>query len=209
MIITLPHKRVSGIYCIQNIVNKKKYIGSSIDIYYRLYRHKSDLLKNRHANKHLQSSYNKYGRDNFNTFIIEEVDELNILEKEQYYVDIINPEYNKIKDVIRNLLPEESKRKISSTLKNKYKSGEIKTYKQNHRWRKTYLYDLNWTFIQEFESPKIAADYIQCSYNHLWLCLKEPNKHRLILGKYRVSYLDPIKLGEFGETPEVDNTEPS
>jgi len=40
----------SGIYCIKNIVNDKFYIGSSIHIYYRLRRHKSDLIKKTHAN---------------------------------------------------------------------------------------------------------------------------------------------------------------
>lgn len=56
---------ISGIYCIENTVTGKKYIGSSKNIFKRLKDHMYKLKKNVHPNKHLQSSFNKYNIENF------------------------------------------------------------------------------------------------------------------------------------------------
>lgn len=49
------------VYCIENIVNNKKYIGQSIDFDFRKKTHLKKLKTNTHGNSHLQSSWNKYG----------------------------------------------------------------------------------------------------------------------------------------------------
>jgi group I intron endonuclease len=54
-----------GIYKITNIVNNKCYVGSSINIKNRIYKHFWLLSNNKHYNLHLQKSYNKYGKSNF------------------------------------------------------------------------------------------------------------------------------------------------
>ena len=59
-----------GIYYIKNLSNNKYYIGQSINIDKRINRHINELRKNKHSNKHLQSSYNKYGEKNFKFDII-------------------------------------------------------------------------------------------------------------------------------------------
>lgn len=45
-----------GIYKIQNILNKKLYIGSSNNIVRRWKAHKHDLFLNKHINKKLQNA---------------------------------------------------------------------------------------------------------------------------------------------------------
>ena len=59
-----------GIYKISNIINNKVYIGQSIDIQRRFSEHMRELNNNCHYNKHLQASYNKYGREAFSCEIL-------------------------------------------------------------------------------------------------------------------------------------------
>jgi group I intron endonuclease len=84
-----------GIYCIENIENKKKYIGSSKHVYKRRNRHFSELKNGKHKNIKLQSSYDKHGKDKFVFYIIELViDEKLLISREQFYIDSLKPEYN-------------------------------------------------------------------------------------------------------------------
>jgi group I intron endonuclease len=85
----------SGIYQIRNLINNKLYIGSSQVISKRWELHKCSLKTNKHHNIHLQRAYNKYGKDNFVFEILEHIDDINNLyPKEQYYIDLLKPEYN-------------------------------------------------------------------------------------------------------------------
>ena len=83
-----------GVYCIENLVNNKKYVGQSINIEERWYRHRNSLNKNMHYNEHLQSSWNTYGEDSFSFYVLQEciVDELD--ELEIYYIDLFNSDNN-------------------------------------------------------------------------------------------------------------------
>lgn len=84
-----------GIYVIQNLVNDKMYIGSSINTRKRKNRHFSELKRGVHKNRKLQSSYNKYGKDNFSFRQLETVeDKSSLIEREQYYIDTLKPELN-------------------------------------------------------------------------------------------------------------------
>jgi len=66
-------EKISGIYCIENIINEKKYIGRAFNIYKRWNRHQNILRRNKHENNYLQRSYNKYGKENFKYYIIQEL----------------------------------------------------------------------------------------------------------------------------------------
>lgn len=56
---------VGYIYHITNKETGKKYIGQTIDIDWRLYRHFQELAKGTHHSTKLQRAYNKYGKDKF------------------------------------------------------------------------------------------------------------------------------------------------
>lgn len=55
----------TGIYQIVNQVNGKRYIGSALSLKTRERNHFSSLLYNKHHSIHLQRSYNKYDKENF------------------------------------------------------------------------------------------------------------------------------------------------
>ncbi len=111
----------SGIYKIANKVTRDYYIGSSVDINKRFIRHKTDLKHNNHGNIYLQRIHNKYGIDNLSFEIIEYVgNKNNLIAREQYYFDILKPEYNLQKIAGSNLgykPSAETRKKISKALK--------------------------------------------------------------------------------------------
>ena len=146
-------KNKCGIYMIFNLVNGKRYIGSSLDIYNRLHEHLHNLKNNKSHNKHLQNAWNKYGESSFLYNVLEFTKDDVRFEREQYYIDVISPEYNLTNHVIANTgysPTEETRNKIANTLKEKYKSGELTAYRQDHLWIKTWIYNIR-TFKLEAE----------------------------------------------------------
>ncbi len=79
--------RKSGIYKIENKVNGKVYVGSSVNINKRFSNHSWKLRGNKHINPHLQNAWNKYGEESFSFDIIEEIDSSLFLEREQFHID--------------------------------------------------------------------------------------------------------------------------
>lgn len=79
---------ICGVYNIRNIVNNKRYIGSSKDIYGRWTVHLRNLENKKHPNDHLQKAWNKYGKENFEFAILEECDENIRYKIEQEWCDL-------------------------------------------------------------------------------------------------------------------------
>ena len=88
----MAKQKICGVYKITNIVNGKIYIGSSKDILNRWYQHERNLDEGNHGNAHLQNAWDKYGGKNSFTFeIIEECNPTIQFEREQFYLDKLNP----------------------------------------------------------------------------------------------------------------------
>lgn len=90
----MAEEKICGIYCIENMINHKKYIGQSIDIYSRWYSHKQKLNTNNHHSQYLQNAWNKYGESSFVFYIAELCDKDYLNEKEIYWIEYYNTYYD-------------------------------------------------------------------------------------------------------------------
>lgn len=83
------------IYCIENKINHKKYIGQTNYFIGRKAEHFNRLRKNKHINQKLQNAFNKYGEENFFIYPIEENLPAEVLnEKEIYYIKYYDTYHN-------------------------------------------------------------------------------------------------------------------
>lgn len=115
-----------GIYKL--IINNKIYIGSAVNLSKRLRSHLNDLKANRHGNIHLQRAFILYKEIDFE--ILEFVSDVkSLIEREQYFIDSLNPHYN-ISKIAGSQLgfrhSAESKVKISEVQKGKKLSVDTK-----------------------------------------------------------------------------------
>jgi len=119
-----------GIYQIKNKVNNKSYVGSSSRLKLRWNRHLTDLKSNVHHSLALQRAFHKYGYGNFEFIILENCEENKLLEREQYYLDNLKPEYNICK-VAGNCVgvkhSSETIEKRRNSLINSWEKKELKT----------------------------------------------------------------------------------
>lgn len=80
-----------GIYRITCTANGKIYIGQSKRLLKRINEHRSLLLHRRHTNLHMQGTWNKYGETSFVFDIIEICEYAVLTEREQYWLDTLQP----------------------------------------------------------------------------------------------------------------------
>lgn len=78
-------ERICGIYCIENKINHKKYIGQSIDIKSRWQQHRTRAQRDNY-NSFLYGAMKKYGIESFNFIIIEECAEEELDEREIFWI---------------------------------------------------------------------------------------------------------------------------
>lgn len=182
-----------GIYKIT--CNEHSYIGSSINIYYRLKRHISDLLRNKHANKYMQNAFNKYGKDSFNFEVIEECSRVVLIKTEAHYIQSMTPDLNFIQNPVAVVHSNETLLKISTTLKEAYASKRIK----NPISRTVHQYNITGFYLKSYES---------CAEAEKQLNLPKGKVSKVASGKgfscrdYRWSYKLKDKLEESSIKPD-------
>ncbi len=87
---------ISGIYCFKNLINNKRYIGQSIDIYNRYDQHiwRLDHKYWEKENHHLIRAWHKYGKENFEFTILEECNIDDLDNREIYWIAYYNSRKN-------------------------------------------------------------------------------------------------------------------
>lgn len=88
---------ISHVYCILNIHNGKRYVGSTTSLSLRKRQHLFELRKFKHPSRVMQADYITYGEDAFKMFSLEEVftfEREELFAREQHWIDLYKPEYN-------------------------------------------------------------------------------------------------------------------
>lgn len=128
-----------GIYCIENNIDHKKYIGQSTDIHDRWHKHVNRLENQTHHNKYLQMSWNVYGKFNFTFSILQLCNESELDSLERYYINLFNTTdidkgyniYNGGKS--KYSIPEMTRKLIGQSRQGKLHSEEVRKRMSENR----------------------------------------------------------------------------
>ena len=140
----MQDNKQSGIYCIENLITNKKYIGQSNNIHNRWRKHISELNRNSHFNDYLQNAWNKYGVNNFKFYVLEYCEPDKLDEREKYYIDLYctvnrNHGYNLKSGGQTNIsYSEETRKKMSISIQRSYlnpKRKEIQRVNALKQWK--------------------------------------------------------------------------
>jgi len=91
--IMLENKGKVGVYLWTNKINGKRYIGSSINLSGR-FLHYFSIAYISTINMLIYKALLKYGHENFSLSILEYCDLADVIDREQFYLDTLKPEYN-------------------------------------------------------------------------------------------------------------------
>jgi hypothetical protein len=142
---------MKGIYIITNTKNGKVYIGKTErDIWERLkMEHRADLIYNKHYNKHLQRSWNKYGENYFTFKVLEKCNDYittkDLNKKEMYWIAYYqsnNPKFGYNKTIGGGSISKKEKNRIQIIANIKNKNITIETIiisNQNYKNKKYIL----------------------------------------------------------------------
>lgn len=155
----------SGVYLIINRFNSKVYVGSSINVKRRLSKHKSNLIRGKHENNHLQRAWNKYGENRFSFIKILDLptSQLAIEEKrimKKLSADNYNCGYNIISTpYTKPPVAVETKLKLSEKFSGENSTSVILNWEIVNEIRSKYCSDfrLSWKILAEEYGVSISC----------------------------------------------------
>jgi len=136
------HLDQSGIYCIRNKTNSKVYIGKAKCIYRRIRQHINLLNKrSKDENDHFINAWHKYGRENFEYFVIEFVQLDQLKERELYWQRVYkctnrDKGYNiRLDSETSCIVSKETRKKLSEAQINRYKDPKERLKVSHTYWK--------------------------------------------------------------------------
>lgn len=178
------NKNKSGIYRWVNKINNKSYIGSATNLTKRLSEHlNKESYANKKSNLNLQKAFKKYGYSKFRLEILEYCNIFNLILKEQYYMDLLKPEYNILK-------------LARSSLGFKHSSGTLLRFKNRDLGTGSFTMVINKkdNSTKSYDSIRQAAKALYVSHVSL---LNYVNNNKLFKNTYLIICKEPnTKISE-------------
>jgi group I intron endonuclease len=113
-----------GIYAITNEMAKRTYVGGSFDIGKRWLAHKSYLRHGKHRVKAMQEDYDSSGKDWMTYELLEECHSTQLRTREIWWINALNPKYNRHKPPIGTEVIEKDRRMCECCEKSVARKGE-------------------------------------------------------------------------------------
>jgi group I intron endonuclease len=210
LLILKDNKGKSGIYRWTNLITGKSYIGNSVNLnrrfreYYNINHLQSALRK---SNSRIHGSLLKYGYSRFSLDIMEYCDKSDLLNREQFYMDNLLPEYNILKlagsragykyskESLSNIWTSERKSKHKNWLKLFNESPFAKENLKNMQITISYkveILDIVSNKITVYDSIRAASREIGCNHATIILALnnlQEKEFSRVFKERYKCRYL--------------------
>ena len=164
-------QKLCGIYRLS--VAEHSYIGSSKNLYARLHEHFVDLSNGNHTNPFLQKVVSKYGVEAITVDIIELCSAETRIQREKYWITTLSSDMN-LKDPVTCELSEESKRRVSESLKRGYEIG-----RHTKRFQSATIdcYDYFGEYITTYSTKEEAAEACNISVQEVTECLRAYRKN--------------------------------
>ena len=202
-------KKQCGIYRLS--VGEHSYIGSSKNLYSRLYEHRRDLLNNEHTNPFLQKVVNKYGVESIVIDIVELCDKDTRIQREAYWIKELKSDMN-LKDPVTCELSESSRKKLSESVR---KGLELGRYVKCFQTSTIECYDYFGEYITTYSTKEEAAIACDISVKDVDRCLgaykhgTKPNGTSIgrVANGYRFRYsCSNIPVQKFAQNPKKIGT---
>lgn len=158
-------QKLCGIYRLS--VAEHSYIGSSKNLYARLAEHRADLRRGVHTNSFLQRVVTKYGLETIVIDIIElcEIEKRHI--REAYWIKELQSDMN-LKDPVTCALSDETKKKLSASIKEAYEIGTRAHYFSTST---IDCYDYFGDYITTFSTKEEAAKACGLTVKDVSVCV--------------------------------------
>lgn len=203
--------KISGIYCIENLINHKKYVGQAVNIRNRWYSHKSDFRNGIHSGSMFQEDWNIYGEDKFSFYVLQKCDksDLNILETEwilKLNTHIEDYGYNSNTGGNSPMLNQKVRNKISEAKKELFKNPDF--VEKNNKLRSllakdVYQIDLNGNIVKLWRGGcREAGTVLNIDSSGIYSAATKVNK---TYKGYIWIYKEEYDLGKFNINEYVSN----
>lgn len=191
-----------GIYAIRNMINDKVYVGKSKNCFKRIKDHIGRLnMESSDENIHLRRAWKKYGRSFFEVYVLEylEEDELLLSKRELYWIKELNTlekGYNLRLDSDSKCIVSDETRKRLSISQRKFRDSMTEEQKQKESDRSRKFWNDN-PELKELMREKV-------SYLHAENTFVQKTLNGEVIKEYRSVY-EILKLNPNFKRPTVTN----